>query len=145
MSDFKRSINAKSPNRVDVEVGRQIKLRRQVLGMSQTALASAIGVTFQQVQKYEKGVNRIGASRLAKIAKCLDVPVSHFFVCNQRSETFNASVNKHDKNDLRSFIVSSQGIALNMAFAKIRNPVVKTRILALIRAISGTADRKLSS
>src|ERR1044071_7256247 len=69
----------KKPDPVDVEVGQRIRIQRLQSGLSQTSLAEQLGVTFQQVQKYEKGVNRVGAGRLTKIAKVLGVPVSTFF------------------------------------------------------------------
>src|SRR5580692_5640683 len=69
----------KSPDPVDVEVGRRIRIQRMTRGMSQTELGEKIGVTFQQVQKYEKGVNRVGASRLTRIAKVLGVSVGALF------------------------------------------------------------------
>jgi transcriptional regulator with XRE-family HTH domain len=72
-------MTAKKPDPVDVEVGQRIRIQRLSKGLSQTALADQLGVTFQQVQKYEKGVNRVGAGRLTKIAKTLGVPVSTFF------------------------------------------------------------------
>lgn len=69
----------KTPRPVDIEVGRRIRTRRQALGMSQEKLGEALGITFQQIQKYEKGANRVGASRLAQIADALDVPPAFFF------------------------------------------------------------------
>ena len=69
----------KKPNPVDAHVGSRVRLRRMLLGMSQERLGESMGLTFQQVQKYEKGVNRIGASRLFQISKILDVPVQFFF------------------------------------------------------------------
>jgi transcriptional regulator with XRE-family HTH domain len=72
-------MTAKKPDPVDVEVGQRIRIERLQSGLSQTSLAEQLGVTFQQVQKYEKGVNRVGAGRLTKIAKVLGVPVSTFF------------------------------------------------------------------
>ena len=72
-------VSPKKPDPVDVEVGQRIKVQRLQSGLSQTTLAEKLGVTFQQVQKYEKGVNRVGAGRLTKIAKVLGVPVTSFF------------------------------------------------------------------
>jgi len=72
-------MTVKKPDPVDVEVGQRIRIQRLSQGLSQTSLADQLGVTFQQVQKYEKGVNRVGAGRLSRIAKVLDVPVSMFF------------------------------------------------------------------
>lgn len=140
MSDFKRIINVTSPNPVDVEVGRQIKLQRQVMGLSQTKLALQIGVTFQQVQKYEKGINRVGASRLVKIAQCLDVPISHFFKCEQIGKQEEDATVTRDESDLRNFLVSSQGIALNRAFVKLPKPIKKL-VLSMVKAISGEHEQ----
>jgi len=70
---------AANPNPIDVHVGSRVRLRRTLLGMSQEKLGEALGLTFQQVQKYERGVNRIGASRLYHLSQILDVPVSFFF------------------------------------------------------------------
>ena len=72
-------MSVKRPDPVDVEVGHRIRIERLARGLSQTALANQLGVTFQQVQKYEKGVNRVGAGRLTKIAEVLGVPVGAFF------------------------------------------------------------------
>jgi transcriptional regulator with XRE-family HTH domain len=72
-------MSAKTPDPVDIAVGHRIRVERLSRGMSQTVLADQLGVTFQQVQKYEKGVNRVGAGRLTKIAEALGVPVSTFF------------------------------------------------------------------
>ena len=72
-------VHPKQPNQIDIDVGNKIRLRRRLTGMSQTALGTALGITFQQVQKYEKGTNRVGASRLSDMARILGVPVSYFF------------------------------------------------------------------
>jgi transcriptional regulator with XRE-family HTH domain len=77
----------KKPDPVDVEVGQRIRIQRLQSGLSQTSLAEQLGVTFQQVQKYEKGVNRVGAGRLTKIAKVLGVPVSSFFGAHDTGST----------------------------------------------------------
>jgi transcriptional regulator with XRE-family HTH domain len=71
--------NKKKPNPIDIHVGSRIRLRRTMLGMSQEKLGEALGITFQQIQKYEKGTNRVGASRLQNISTILNVPVSFFF------------------------------------------------------------------
>src|SRR5256885_4646469 len=76
---FSRGSMDGKPNPVDVHVGARVRLRRTLLGMSQEKLGDAIGLTFQQVQKYERGANRIGASRLYDLSRVLDVPVSYFF------------------------------------------------------------------
>src|SRR5690606_13936188 len=74
-----RMAGKKSPNPIDIHVGSRVRLRRMMLGMSQEKLGEGLGITFQQIQKYEKGTNRIGASRLQHIARILSVPVSFFF------------------------------------------------------------------
>src|SRR5512138_3267596 len=71
--------NKKKPNPIDIHVGSRIRLRRTLLGMSQQKLGEAIGLTFQQVQKYERGANRVGSSRMFELARVLDVPISYFF------------------------------------------------------------------
>lgn len=71
--------NKKKPNPIDIHVGSRIRLRRTMLGMSQEKLGESLGITFQQIQKYEKGTNRVGASRLQNISQILNVPVSFFF------------------------------------------------------------------
>ncbi len=75
----KKQPSRKGSHPIDVHVGVRVRLRRNLLGMSQTALGKAVGITFQQIQKYERGVNRIGASRLFNLSRALDVPVSFFF------------------------------------------------------------------
>src|SRR2546427_5043860 len=87
-------MNIKAPDHVDVEVGQRIRIQRNALGLSQTELANALGVTFQQVQKYEKGVNRVGAGRLARIADTLGVPISFFFEGAPGPKTAAGNVNE---------------------------------------------------
>lgn len=77
--------NKKKPNPIDIHVGSRIRLRRTMLGMSQEKLGESLGITFQQIQKYEKGTNRVGASRLQNISAILNVPVSFFRRCTRRS------------------------------------------------------------
>lgn len=72
-------IDSRGPNPTDVEVGRRMRLRRKQLGLSQEKLGAKVGVTFQQIQKYEKGTNRVGASRLLQVAEALDAPIAYFF------------------------------------------------------------------
>ncbi len=134
----------KKPNPVDAHVGSRVRLRRMLLGMSQERLGESMGLTFQQVQKYEKGVNRIGASRLFQIAKILEVPVQFFFeeapqldgpaatgMAEPESETF-----------ILEFLNSREGLELNRAFVKIADPKVRKSIVDLIRSLS--SDRSSS-
>src|SRR5579872_2247785 len=95
------------PNPIDIHVGARVRLRRTLLGMSQERLGKAIGLTFQQVQKYERGANRIGSSRLFELSKILDVPVSFFFddidpraVLESEALLKEAGREPHDPNDM---------------------------------------------
>jgi transcriptional regulator with XRE-family HTH domain len=134
---------AKSPNPVDRHVGGRVRLRRMLVGMSQERLGDALGVTFQQVQKYEKGTNRIGASRLQLIAKVLGVPVEFFFegapASSEASPTPGFAENTGSAY-VSDFLLSSEGIQLNKAFLRIRDPKLRRRIIDLVSAIAGDAE-----
>lgn len=122
----------KAPNQIDINVGARIRLRRNLLGFSQSRLAECLGVTFQQVQKYEKGVNRVGASRLQAIATVFDVPVSFFF---EDSASPGAN-DKPPENDFTQFLETPEAIALNTAFAKIQDRDVRRKVLSLVKSIA---------
>jgi transcriptional regulator with XRE-family HTH domain len=122
----------KAPNQIDINVGARIRLRRQLLGFSQTRLAESLGVTFQQVQKYEKGINRVGASRLQAIATVFDVPVSFFF---EDSAAPEAEVEPLE-NDFTQVLETPEAIALNTAFAKIEDSEVRRKVLSLVKSIA---------
>jgi transcriptional regulator with XRE-family HTH domain len=130
----------KKPNPVDAHVGSRVRLRRMLLGMSQERLGESMGLTFQQVQKYEKGVNRIGASRLFQISKILDVPVQFFFEEAPYTGDGNA-VRGMAEPDSEAFILeflnSREGLELNRAFVKIGDPKVRKSVVDLVRALSG--------
>lgn len=130
-------MKAKSPNAIDVYVGGRLRLRRQVLGLSQGSLAEALGITFQQVQKYEKGMNRIGASRLQRIAEILRVPVGFFFE-NNASASPDVEP-RRETDDVTLFMTSKEGVALSRAFLAIEDPNVRQKLLALTRSL-GSAD-----
>jgi len=131
----------KKPNPVDQHVGSRVRLRRMLLGMSQERLGESMGLTFQQVQKYEKGVNRIGASRLFQIAKILDVPVQFFF--EEAPHSDGRSTPGMGEADSEAFILeflnSREGLELNRAFVKIPDPKVRKSVVDLVRALSATA------
>jgi transcriptional regulator with XRE-family HTH domain len=131
----------KKPNPVDAHVGSRVRLRRMLLGMSQERLGESMGLTFQQVQKYEKGVNRIGASRLFQISKILDVPVQFFFEEAPYTGDGNA-VRGMAEPDSEAFILeflnSREGLELNRAFVKIGDPKVRKSVVDLVRALSGS-------
>ena len=132
----------KKPNPVDTHVGSRVRLRRMLLGMSQERLGESMGLTFQQVQKYEKGVNRIGASRLFQISRILDVPIQFFF---EEAPHIDASgVRGMAEPDSEVFIIeflnSREGLELNRAFVKIVDSKVRKSIVDLVRALSAGAS-----
>jgi transcriptional regulator with XRE-family HTH domain len=125
----------KAPNPIDIHVGRRIKLRRTMLGMSQGKLGDALGITFQQVQKYEKGGNRVGASRLQNIASILNVPVSYFF----EGAPGDSNTNEPDTVGTASvidFLSSPEALKLNRAFVKIEDPKVRRKIIDLVKSLA---------
>jgi transcriptional regulator with XRE-family HTH domain len=129
---------AKTPNPIDRHVGSRVRMRRMLVGMSQEKLGEALGLTFQQVQKYEKGTNRIGASRLQHISRILSVPVSFFFEGAPSSEGMSgAFAENHSSNYVADFLSTSEGVQLNRAFVRITDPKVRRRILALVEALGG--------
>jgi transcriptional regulator with XRE-family HTH domain len=132
----------KKPNPVDQHVGSRVRLRRMLLGMSQERLGESMGLTFQQVQKYEKGVNRIGASRLFQISKILDVPVQFFF--EEAPHTGGRSTPGMAEADSEAFILeflnSREGLELNRAFVKIADPKVRKSVVDLVRALSASVN-----
>ncbi|WP_455477157.1 helix-turn-helix domain-containing protein [Bartonella sp. B41] len=124
----------KKPDPIDIYVGTRIRLRRNILGLTQEKLGEKLGITFQQVQKYEKGTNRIGASRLQAIAEIMDVPVSYFFdkgIGIQYIEGFS-------ENDsvFMDFCSSNEGIQLMRAFTNISDSKVRRKIIDLAKALS---------
>jgi transcriptional regulator with XRE-family HTH domain len=131
--------NKKQPNPIDIHVGSRVRLRRMMLGMSQEKLGEQLGITFQQIQKYEKGTNRIGASRLQHIARVLSVPVSFFFEDAPATPTDNTSgvAEPAAVNYVVDFLSSSEGIQLNKAFVRIKDAQQRRRIIDLVRAMAG--------
>ncbi|WP_132277866.1 helix-turn-helix transcriptional regulator [Neorhizobium sp. JUb45] len=127
-------MQAKSLNTIDVHVGSQIRLRRKSMHLTQAGLASQIGITFQQLQKYEKGVNRVGASRLVAIATALDVNVASFF--EGYTDPTSAALVDTEHLALRQFMISSDGFALNQAFFRIASLPTRQRILALVKCLA---------
>jgi len=132
----------KSPNLTDKHVGSRVRMRRMMLDMSQTELGNAIGLTFQQVQKYEKGTNRIGAGRLHEISRILQVPISFFFEGSPREpgeqrggrgDTDTAPLPTY----VTDFLATSDGLALTKAFMQIKDANLRRRIVSLVQEITG--------
>ena len=134
--------NKKKPNPIDIHVGSRIRLRRNMLGMSQEKLGEGLGITFQQIQKYEKGTNRVGASRLQAISAVLGVPVSFFFEDAPGQKAGNASGLAEDNSTsyVVDFLNSAEGLQLNRSFVKITDGKVRKKIIDLVKALSADSD-----
>jgi transcriptional regulator with XRE-family HTH domain len=131
----------KSPSLTDKHVGSRVRMRRMMLDMSQTELGNDIGLTFQQVQKYEKGTNRIGAGRLHEIARILQVPISFFFEGSPR-EPGESRGSRGDTDTplptyVTDFLATSDGLALTKAFMQIKDANLRRRIVSLVQEITG--------
>src|SRR3954464_12148118 len=114
----------KEPNPIDKHVGSRVRMRRMMLGMSQEKLGDALGLTFQQVQKYEKGTNRIGASRLQQISQTLQVPVSFFFEgapAGPSGPPLGGLSEAPSPAYVSDFLATSDGLSLTKSFMRIKN------------------------
>ncbi len=130
----------KQPNPIDIHVGSRVRLRRMMLSMSQEKLGEHLGITFQQIQKYEKGTNRIGASRLQHIARVLTVPVSFFFEdapATPGTELPTGMAEANSTSHVVDFLSSSEGIQLNKAFIRIKDAKLRRRVIDLVRSMAG--------
>src|SRR5260370_19343703 len=138
---MQRSQAKKSQNPTDKYVGSRVRMRRKMLSMSQEKLGDALGLTFQQVQKYEKGTNRIGASRLQNISLILQVPVSFFF---EGTPTLpGVAIGKGaapSPSYVNDFLATTDGLALTKAFMRIKEPPLPRRIVHLVKEIARDAD-----
>lgn len=130
----------KQSDPIDVHVGSRIKLRRTMNGMSQGKLGDSLGITFQQIQKYERGTNRVGASRLQNIAHVLNVPLSFFFENAPANDANVMDANVFPRDDFQTFLSSPEGFRLNREFVRIMDPKVRRRILEMVRAIAAHQD-----
>ena len=131
---------ALNPNPIDIHVGNRVRLRRTLLGMSQEKLGEAVGLTFQQIQKYEKGVNRIGSSRLYQFNQILDVPVSFFFddmpetVTDARPGVIAATNSDFERDPL----AKRETLELVRAYYGISAPTVRKRVFELTKSIAAS-------
>ncbi|MEH3144478.1 MAG: helix-turn-helix transcriptional regulator [Methylobacterium frigidaeris] len=126
----------KAPDPVDRYVGHRVRVRRLLVGVSQERLGDALGVTFQQVQKYEKGANRISASRLQQIAEMLGVPVSFFYEGAPRAETTEeANGGNGLDGQANNMFWTSQDLQLVRAFQRIGDSQIRRRIISLVEAL----------
>lgn len=128
--------NKKKPNPIDIHVGGRIRLRRNMLGMSQEKLGEQLGITFQQIQKYEKGTNRVGASRLQAIASILEVSPSFFFEDVPGHSGPAGLAEDNQTSYVVDFLSSAEGLQLNRAFVRIGDPKVRRKIIDLVRTLA---------
>jgi transcriptional regulator with XRE-family HTH domain len=125
----------RSPHATDRHVGHRVRMRRMMQGMTQEKLGNALGLSFQQVQKYEKGTNRIGASRLQHIASIQQVPISFFF-----EDAPGSSILDEPCDDVSGFLATSDGLALTKAYMHIQNAKLRRSIVALVKQIGGEGE-----
>jgi transcriptional regulator with XRE-family HTH domain len=130
----------KAPNPIDKHVGSRVRMRRKMLAMSQESLGAALGLTFQQVQKYENGTNRMGASRLQQMSDILQVPVAFFFEGAPNASAPHDSGSALSVAQIDDFISDSNGLRLIGAFMRIDNAAVRRRIVMLVQEIADDDD-----
>ncbi len=130
------------PNPIDIHVGSRVRLRRTLLGMSQEKLGEAVGLTFQQIQKYERGANRIGASRLYELSRILDVPISFFF--DDMTESAQAGVADGGFSDTPQAALEAdpltrrETLELVRAYYRVNNPQVRRRLFELAKSLANS-------
>ena len=144
-SRVRRSIKKKNPrggpNPIDIHVGARVRLRRNLLGMSQTKLGRAIGITFQQIQKYERGVNRVGASRLFNLSHVLDVPVSFFFEDLSPAAAGGGRRRARGLSEAPAAVLEPDSLSrretveLIRAYYRVTDPQLRKRFLDLLKAL----------
>ena len=132
---------SRRPNPIDIHVGGRVRFRRMLLGMSQEKLGERLGLTFQQVQKYEKGINRIGASRLFDLSQVLGVPVQFFYDeapggYEQPSSSQPGFADRQAESYIVEFLNSRDGLELNKAFVRITDAKVRRSIVDLVRSLA---------
>ncbi|THD53176.1 helix-turn-helix transcriptional regulator [Phenylobacterium sp.] len=129
---------AQGPNPVDRHVGLRIRMRRKELGISQERLAESIGLTFQQVQKYERAANRVSASKLWEMSRALSTSISYFYEgLGDPMETPGSNIPRETMQD---FLLTAEGIELASLFPKITKSRVRRKVLDLVRAMAGEPD-----
>lgn len=134
------------PDPVDIHVGSRVRLRRTLLGMSQEKLGKALSLTFQQIQKYERGANRIGSSRLYQLSRILDVPVSFFF--DDMSDVVTGKGKGMSEGGSQTFEVDKlsrrETLELVRAYYKIAEPSVRKKIFEMVKAVGNASEAKRS-
>ncbi len=128
------------PDPVDIHVGARVRMRRRFLGVSQQTLADALGLTFQQVQKYERGANRVSASKLYEIARALRVQVAYFFEGLPDAPGAGAASVGGQERTVHDFLMTEEGLELAGLFPKLQRGVLRRRVLELVRAAADDED-----
>jgi transcriptional regulator with XRE-family HTH domain len=131
-----RLVPKKQANPIDAQVGNRVRIRRMLIGMSQEKLGDLLGLTFQQVQKYEKGVNRIGAGRLYEISRILGVPIDFFYEGVAAVPEPAGFAESRGAPPVMEFVSSGEGLQLSLAFMKIKDPKVRKRMLDLVKSLA---------
>lgn len=126
------------PNPIDVHVGKRVRMRRLLLGMNQETLANALGLTFQQVQKYEGGANRVSASRLSEMAEILGVPISFFYGDLQTGDTPQTPA----EQEMRERMEKPETIELIRLYYAIPDPEVRQKLLDMVKAAAGAKSKR---
>jgi len=134
--------NKKSPSEIDFEIGRRIKSRRNVLGLNQQHLAAQIDVSYQQVQKYENGTDRVGAARLKQIAEALDVPFDYFFKPSQDIAHVVDDVVAMEDYQIQRALEHPEGRQLMLIFANLKIPSFRSNLLTVARSLAETDKLK---
>ena len=132
----------KKEQTIDAHIGARVRLRRLMLGMSQESLGGQLSLTFQQIQKYEKGVNRISTSRLYALARALSMPVNYFFEGLSNPDLpsdYDSLQEANTASPYLDFVSSGEGVQLNKAFLKIEDDVTRRKILAIVEDIARVA------
>lgn len=129
---------------VDVHVGKRLRLKRTILGMSQDVLGKAIGVTFQQIQKYERGINRMGSSRLYEFSRVLSVPVSYFFEGYEEEAAVPSFAGMAEEKaadfDYEDQLSGRETMEMMRAYYKIKDPSVRRRVFDLIKTLANESE-----
>ena len=140
--------DSRSPNPIDVHVGRRVRQRRKALGVTQERLAADLGLTFQQVQKYERGANRISASKLYEIAASLSAPIGYFFdglADPATAKEGDGLAQPASEQFVNAFLMSAEGLELAELFTQIKRARLRRRVVELVRAMAEDEAEEISA
>lgn len=134
--------NKKSPNEVDFEIGRRIKSRRNALGLNQQHLAQKIGVSYQQVQKYENGTDRVGAARLLQISQALNMPIEYFYGNINKGASDEDNERALEEHQIRQALEEQGGRELMLLFANMTSTALRAKLVDIARALADSDKLK---